>query len=80
MNLFGKINDNEIFIDESYNSEICVVPSLKSLCISTTGTPKIFAGTIDVGSQSSLSIRHKDFDVDVTVDIGVSCTACGTIV
>jgi hypothetical protein len=51
-----------------YKSEICVVPSLKSLCISTTGTPKIFEGTIDVGSQSSLSIRHNDFDVGVSIE------------
>lgn len=77
-----KENCNEIFIDDSYNSEICVVPSLKSLCISTTGTPKILVGTIDVGSQSSLSIRHKDFDVAVVINVeaGLSCTACGTIV
>lgn len=72
---FEKKN-KDIFLDDSYNSEICVVPSLKSVCISTTGTPKILLGTIDVGSQSSLNIRHKDFDVDV----GLSCTACGTIV
>ncbi len=52
----------------SYNSEICVEPSLKSLCISTTATPKIFVGTIDVGSQSWLSIRHKDFDVGVVTE------------
>lgn len=48
--------------ERPYNSEICVVPSLKSLCMSATGTPRIFEGTIVVGSQSSLNIRHKDFD------------------
>jgi hypothetical protein len=65
----------------SYKSETCVVPSLKSLCISTTATPKIFVGTIDVGSQSSLSIRHKDFDgaiegIGSGVDEEFSCTVC----
>ena len=76
-------NDFIQFFGDSYNSETCVVPSLKSLWISTTGTPKILLGTIDVGSQSSLNIRHKDFDVDVVsivliseTDEVFSCTIC----
>ena len=84
INIDFMFSKNRILFLCSYKSEICVVPSLKSLCISTTGTPKILLGTIDVGSQSSLNIRHSDFDVDVSTE-GVafdvdeelfSCTVC----
>ena len=42
--------------------------------MSATGTPKIFVGTIVVGSQSSLNIRHKDFDLDDVVVVSLGTT------